>query len=114
VRRISFSLTERQFLAGHKTVTRRLGWRKLMPGDRLLGVRKAMGLKKGEKQVVLGELEVIRVELEPLHSIHQYDDDCAKEGFPHLSPVEFVRFFCKSMNCKPETVVTRIEFRRVS
>ena len=47
MRLMSFALTTRQFLAHEKTVTRRLGWEFLKPGDRVCGVEKGMGLKKG-------------------------------------------------------------------
>lgn len=81
MRLISFSMTEGAFVAGTKTVTRRLGWTKLTPGTRLMAVNKAMGLKRGEKPRRLGEIEVAR--------------------------------FCKAMGCKPDWLVTRIEFRKV-
>ena len=37
MKRISFSMTEPQFVDRTKTVTRRLGWRNLKPGEHLLG-----------------------------------------------------------------------------
>jgi hypothetical protein len=111
VRRISFSLTERQFCDGSKTVTRRLGWAALKPGGHLLAVRKLRGLKKGERQHVLGEIKIVSVRREVLSRISWVD--CAREGFPELSPAEFVAMFCKEMRCKPEKMVRRIEFRRV-
>jgi hypothetical protein len=104
-------MTETQFLDGSKTVTRRLGWKTLKAGDRLLGVRKAMGLKKGEKQVVLGELEVVSVRREPLEDITL--EDVAREGFPMMTRQAFVGMFCRAMSCSTVTEVTRIEFRRV-
>jgi hypothetical protein len=105
---MSFALTERQLLAGHKTVTRRTGWRTLKAGDQLLAVHKCMGLKKGEKQRALATLRVTRVTREPLALVT--DDEARKEGFPYMTAVEFISFFCRSMKCKPETEVTRIEF----
>ncbi len=42
--------------------------------------------------------------------------ETAREGFPELSPVEFVEMFCKAnkrQGVTPETVVNRIEFGRV-
>ena len=112
MRRISFSLTEPQFLAGSKTVTRRLGWLKLKPGEHLMAVRQAMGLKKGEKQHELGEIEVVSVRRERLDAITQAD--CDREGFPDLGPSGFVDMFYRHMRCKPHKLVTRIEFRRVA
>jgi hypothetical protein len=111
-RNISFALTEPQFLDGTKDVTRRLGWLKLKPGDRLRAVRKAMGLKKGEKAHVLGEIEVVSVRREALSWIT--GEDVVREGFPDMTPIEFVAFFCAShRGCTPATIITRIEFRKV-
>ncbi|NIP90235.1 MAG: ASCH domain-containing protein, partial [Gammaproteobacteria bacterium] len=92
---MSFSLTERQLLDGSKSVTRRLGWRNLKPGDHVLAVRKAMGLRKGEKQHVLCEIEVLDVRREPLDAMK--DEDCAREGFPHMRAPQFVAMFCLHM-----------------
>ena len=41
-----------------KFVTRRLGWRFLKPGTRLMGCEECQGLKPGEKLVKLGEIEL--------------------------------------------------------
>ena len=110
--RMSFAMTERAFLDGSKDVTRRLGWRKAPAGTRALAVRKCMGLKKGEKQVLLGAIEIISSRWERLDAIDA--DECRREGFPTMTPAEFVAFFCKSHHgCKPSTLVNRIEFRRI-
>lgn len=96
---------------GTKTVTRRTGWQNLRPGDRLLAVRKAMGLKAGEKVQPLCEIEVVSVD-----RVHIFDidkNDTIDEGFPHLSPQEFIDMFCKAMRVKSSDLVTRIEFRKV-
>lgn len=112
MRNISFGLTERQFLDGSKSVTRRLGWRFLQPGDRLMGVRKAMGLKKGEPVVRLGVIEVLWVNRERLDRIDV--SECQREGFPEMSPEDFIAFFCRThKGCTPETEVTRIKFTHV-
>lgn len=112
MRMMSFALTERQLLDGTKTVTRRRGWQNLRPGDRLLAVRKAMGLKKGEKIQALCELEVVGVRREMLCRME--DDDCAREGFPQFTRAgEFVDMFCSHMRVQQTDEVTRIEFRKV-
>lgn len=111
MRLISFFLTTRQFQDGTKDVTRRLGWGNLVPGQRLMAVRKAQGLRKGEEVERLGEIEVVSVGQELLQDITA--DDCRREGFPHLTPKEFIDMFCDHMLCLPETVVNRIEFKRV-
>lgn len=117
MRNISFSLTERQFLARFKLVTRRLGWANLKPGQRLMGCRKCMGLKPGETIVRLGEIEVVSARREPLNRM---TDDAAYgraeailEGFPEMSGGQFVEMFTHHMKCHPRTIVTRIEFRYV-
>jgi len=111
VRLISYSMTEEQFLDGSKDITRRLGWRSLVAGDRLMAVQKAMGLKKGEKVKRLGPIEVVSVRSERLEAIT--DDDVRREGFPGRDAQWFIAFFCKHMKCTPQTIVTRIEFRRI-
>lgn len=110
MRNMSFALTERQLLDGSKTVTRRLGWQFLKPGDRLKAVRKCMGLKKGEHPVVLTIIDVLHVSRERLHAISQAE--VWREGF-RMTPAEFVAFFCKHMKCQPDTVVTRVEFKLI-
>ena len=110
MRSISFALTKAQFLNGTKDVTRRLGWATLGPGDTLRAVEKGMGLKKGEHPVVLGVIEVVSVRRERLHEIAA--DDVRREGFPDMTPEEFVAMFCKHMGCANDAVVTRIEFRK--
>ncbi len=107
-RRISFSLTEPQLLDGSKDVTRRFGWQQLRAGDELVAVRKAMGLRKGEQQVVLGRVRVRQAWRERLDAIDA--DDVRREGFPAMTPAAFVEFFCRANKCKPSALVTRIEF----
>ena len=105
---ISFMLTTDQIRNRTKTVTRRLGWASLAPGRELTAVEKAMGLKAGERIVKLARLQVTAVRWEPLNQITQ--EDCAREGFPEMTPAEFVAFFCRSAKCQPDRLVNRIEF----
>ncbi len=111
MRRISFGLTIDQFKAGTKDVTRRLGWKTLRAGDRLLAVDRVMGFRKGERARVLGQIEVIDVRREPLHAIT--DEDVEREGFPGRDAEWFVAMFCRAMRCEPSRLLTRIEFRRL-
>lgn len=112
MRRMSFALTERQLLDGSKSVTRRLGWASLRPGDELLAVRKCMGLKKGERQHVLARIRVKDVRREPLARASVLGE-ATREGFPELEGYKFVEFFCRAMRCTPSAEVTRIEFEHV-
>ena len=124
MRNISFSLTEEQFLDGSKDVTRRLGWQFLKAGDRLMGCRKCMGLKPGEKIVKLGEIEVVSVRREQLNEMSRVQEiikgrigygmtECIREGFPEMTGDEFVSMFMKHMKCTPRQIVTRIQFKHV-
>ena len=39
-------------------------------------------------------------------------EDVAAEGFPQMSPGEFIDFFCSShQGCRPDSAVTRIHWR---
>lgn len=110
-RSISFMLTQDQVVKGTKTQTRRLGWLDAREGDVLNAVRKGMGLKRGEHQESLGLIRVKRVRRERLDTITAAD--VRREGFPQMSPLDFIDFFCKANKCKPETIVTVIDFEKV-
>jgi hypothetical protein len=105
---MSFAITKRQFLDGTKTQTRRLGWASLRVGELFMGVEKAMGLKSGERQVEYGVRRVVRKWSERLDAITQAD--VVAEGFPDMTPAQFVELFCKVNKCESSTVVTCIEF----
>lgn len=112
---MSFAFTTGQIKNRTKTVTRRLGWWFLKPGDELNAVNKAMGLKKGERPIKLASLRVVSVRPEPLNAITF--EDVVAEGFadhPAVmgSPMCFVDYFCRanSPKCLPTTTVNRIEF----
>jgi len=116
MRNMSFALTTEQILAGTKTITRRLGWLRLKTGEQFRPVKKCMGLRPGEKIVPLRDpLTTVGTRREALGRM--IDDpvygqeECRREGFPLLSPAEFVLMFCSThKGCTPDTVVTRIEF----
>lgn len=108
MRNISFQMTTDQILGRTKTVTRRLGWLTLKPGDMLRACEKCMGLKPGEKVRQLAVIRITSVRRERLEEITA--EDCALEGFPDMMPEEFVAMFCRHMKVTPDTPVTRIEF----
>jgi len=123
MRNISFMFTTDQIRGRTKTVTRRTGWAKLVPGQLLRGVEKGMGLKAGEKVKELAVIRVVSVRPEPLSAmINDLDygfTECAKDGFgDHHTlrwPSQFVEFFSNShRGCTPQTVVSRIEFEYVN
>lgn len=122
-RLMSCSLTERAVRERQKTVTRRLGWKFLKPGDRLQLCRKVMGRKPGEPLEKLAWVEVVDVRREPLFVID--DNDVEREGlnaddadftevyvdtwFP--SSTAWVEWFCEEMGVEPDEEITRIEWR---
>lgn len=113
-RLMSVSLTEAAVVARTKTVTRRLGWDFLKPGDRLTLCRKVMGRRRADGTVDplvrLTEVEVVSVRREHLDAITA--DDVAREGLPGAdTPALFVARFCEAMRCLPDVEVTRIEWR---
>jgi len=117
-RNISFALTTRQFNERTKDVTRRLGWEFLKVGDRLHGCKKCMGLRPDEPLVRLHDIEVTIIRRERLDRIVTDpvygSEELRREGFPFMSPDEFVAFFCASHpKCTPESVITRIEFKHL-
>jgi hypothetical protein len=93
-----------------KTVTRRMGRHVLQPGDRLTLCRKVMGRRCGEPLVRIVDVRVLTVRRERLDEITP--DEVLAEGFPEMSPTEFVEFFCGThKGCTPSSTVTRIEWR---
>lgn len=109
MRNMSFAMTTSQFRARTKDVTRRFGWWHLKPGDQVMGVEKGMGLKPGEKVVRLGAIEIVSTRLEPLSAITQ--QDVVREGFPDLTPEQFVTMLVRHYRCDPDKIVNRIEYR---
>lgn len=115
MRTMSFAMTTDQIRNRTKTVTRRMGLLNLTAGEQIRAVKKGMGLKPGEKIEPLAVLRAVSVRHESLDRMLDDEDygadECKREGFENLSPAEFIRFFCKShKGCRPDTIVTRIEF----
>jgi len=104
-RRMSFSKTLPQMRDYTKTVTRRFGWKSLKVGDVITAIEKGMGLAKGERQVVMHDIEVQDVRRERLDAIDAADLE--REGFPGMTPADFF----KLIGAKPDRILTRIEFR---
>jgi hypothetical protein len=123
-RRMSCSLTVDAVRNRTKTVTRRRDstWMTLQPGDRLTLIEKGMGLAKGEKQVVLAEVEVVDVRLERLWEVST--SEVRSEGLfaEALAAVRgttipvrewFIQFWLASHGYPPDAIphVRRIEWR---
>lgn len=116
MRNMSFALTTDQVRAGTKTVTRRMGWKFLKPGDLVQPVRKCMGLKPGEKlEKLRGPMRVVSVRRESLWKMWLEPSygwaECIREGFQQMTPRDFIDMFCAShKGCQRDSIVTRIEF----
>lgn len=86
-RRMSVSMTVDAVRARQKIVTRRHvdTWRTLQPLERLTLIEKGMGLPKGAKQVVVAEVEVMSVRVEPVSlltaDVRYGRQEIALEGF---------------------------------
>lgn len=106
---IAFSMTIRQMYEGTKTVTRRLGWSYLKPGDIICAVEKNRGLKKGNHVKKIGLIEIQSVTRERLDKITQ--KDCVREGFPDITPDQFVEMFMRASGCPSSQIVNRISFK---
>ena len=111
MRNMAFSMTKDQILNKTKTVTRRLGWWFLQPGDRVQAVEKTQGLKKGQKVKPLAVLEIISTRAEPLCDITQ--EDVLREGFSNMEAKKFIEMFCDKLEVRCDQIVNRIEFKYV-
>lgn len=107
-RNTSFMLTTEQIRNRTKTVTRRLGWSFLKPGDILNACVKCQGLKKGEKIERICQIRVVKIGLLRVCDINH--EDLVKEGFPDWTEGQFIDFFCEHNDMIPCDVVNRIEF----
>ncbi len=110
-RLMSFSMTADRIRDRSKTVTRRIGWYFLRPGDILWACEKCQGLGKGGKIRHLKVIEVVSVKKERLADMTKAD--CVLEGFPDMGPMAFVLMLMKHYDCKPDKIVNRIEFKYV-
>lgn len=112
-RLMSVSMTVAAVESRTKRVTRRLGWLHARPGDRYTLCEKVQGRRRAdgtvEPLVRLVDVEVVSVRRERLDAITA--EDVALEGFPGMSPEEFVdRFFVRAQRVAADTIVTRIEW----
>lgn len=108
-RLMSVALTTSQVRDRSKTVTRRAGWQFLTPGDQLTLCSKVRGRGRGEPLERIVTVDVVAVERERLDTITAAD--VIAEGFPALTPAQFVDFFCDThTGITPASEVTRIEW----
>lgn len=108
-RLMSVALTTDAVRNRQKTVTRRAGWQMLRPGDQLTLCPKVRGRRHGEPLDRIVTVDVVSVRREPLNTITPAD--VTAEGFPGMTPAEFVDFFCSThRGVSAATDITRIEW----
>lgn len=108
VRWMSVALTTQAVRDRVKTQTRRDGWLQLRAGDQLALCPKYRGVRRADRELIV-IVDVVDVRREPLERISPVD--VAAEGFPGLTPAEFVDFFCSThRGVEPSTEITRIEW----
>src|SRR5690349_11813554 len=99
---MSFALTTAAFRARTKRVTRRNGWLTAALGQRVMAVEKARGVPVAER-VELGPIVFAKVRREPLRRMLDKPAygrrEVVLEGFPDLTPAEFVQMYCKANAC---------------
>lgn len=108
-RLMSVALTTAQVRNRTKTVTRRAGWQMLTPGDLLTLCPKVRGRRLGEPLERIVTVEVVSLRREPLNAITPAD--VIAEGFPEMTPAQFVEFFRDThRGITADTEITRIEW----
>jgi len=122
-RRMACTLTIDAVRQRRKTVTRRHvdTWRSLAPGDRLTLVEKGMGLARGDRQVVLAEVGVVNIRVEPIGlltaDVRYGRQEVRLEGLDSMTPDEFVAFWCSTLRAPTDsldraaTLCRRIEWQ---
>lgn len=122
MKNMSFFLTTRQVREGTKTVTRRLGWAFLKPGDRVMAVVKGQGIPKGGRIERIRLIEIVSNRPEALWKLALDPDygreEAIREGFPEMDGLEFMEFFIRHHTSRRKTVdrntkPQRLEFRYV-
>jgi len=130
-RRMSVAMTLDSVRNRTKTVTRRHvgSWRDLKAGDRLTLVEKGQGLPKGGKQVVIAEVEVVDVRVEPLRDVTVGEvrreglyDEIYRQAYAshpgptwdHLVPELFNALWLRGHGYQPTVAnATTVECRRI-
>ena len=117
MRQMSFSLTVEQMKRHEKSCTRRYGWDDIKVGELLQAVERCQGLKKGEHVKKLAVIRVTAERWEPLTQMVEFPEygkaEVILEGFPTMSPAEFVLMVAKANHKEPYQLVHRIMFEFV-
>ena len=117
MRQMSFALTVEPMRQHLKGVTRRYGWDDIKVGELLQAVEQCQGLKKGEHVKKLAVIRVTAERWEPLTQMVEFPEygkaEVILEGFPLMSPAEFVMMVARANKKEPYQMVHRIAFEYV-
>lgn len=109
---MSFALTTAAVRRREKTVTRRNGWKVARAGMILQPVVKCQGIPKGEHvEKIGGPIRVVDVRRERLDAITA--EDVLREGFPNLTPAQFIALYIGANGGRADQIVTRIAFEYI-
>ena len=112
-RLMSVALTEQAVRDRRKTVTRRLGWRMLKPGDHLTLCRKVMGRRKDEPLIRICEVEVVDVRRERSGTSRtRTSSERVSTSMSGRRPIPWT--LLRAREVQPDTEVTRVEWRYLS
>jgi len=113
MRNMSFSKTIGPMRNRTKTVTRRAinTWRNLKPGEVLLAIEKGQGLCKGVGITPIGRIRV--TDVFPVRLCDISEDEVIREGFPGMTPAEFVAMYVDAFHIEPSDTVRRIAFEHI-
>lgn len=114
---MAFSKTIVPMREFRKTVTRRYGWHKAKPAQIVMAIEKGQGIAKGERVVPICEIQLLTPRWERadlmVTDLEYGERECVLEGFPELSPKEFVEMLCDFNKKRPDELVHRLEFRHL-
>ena len=117
MRNMSFALTVEPMRQHLKHCTRRYGWDDIKVGELLQAVEKCQGLKKGEHVKKLDIIRVTAERWEPLTQMVEFPEygkaEVILEGFPTMSPAEFVMMVARANHKEPYQMIHRIAFEFV-
>lgn len=116
MKNISMFETQEQIRKGLKIETTRKieTWEKLKVGDILMTVEKCQGIPKGEKQVKIRPIRIVKKEEIFVNEDYYNLQNCINEGFPELSTYQFItEVLLKKCGLDWEDPVRRITFEYV-
>lgn len=111
---MAFTMTIEPMYQHLKTCTSRNGWLRAYVGQEVMAIEKGQGIPRGGHVVKIGLIRFLLVRFEPLRRMIDEPEygrwKVVAEGFPLMTPAEFVEMYCRANKCDPERIITHIEF----